>query len=158
MGQLWHHLKHCKQAIGSTNIIFLRPTDGWRFAGAAAPGRTVHEGASTSRANTSWLALTNGLQRRRARAALTTQRTDSRGKSARGVIYERPSCGREGDDRRCKPASRRTRRLDDVGEGGWSHAGILAAVRPGINNARLIVNRAYGFHSADAALALIMLT
>ena len=41
---------------------------------------------------------------------------------------------------------------------GWSHAGILAAVRLGINNARLIVNRAYGFHSADAALALIMLT
>jgi transposase len=31
-------------------------------------------------------------------------------------------------------------------------------VRLGINNARLIVNRAYGFHSADAALALIMLT
>jgi transposase len=46
-------------------------------------------------------------------------------------------------------------------------AGILAAVRLGINNAqheglnrrvRLIVNRAYGFHSANAALALIMLT
>lgn len=45
--------------------------------------------------------------------------------------------------------------------------GILAAVRLGINNARheglnrrvrLIVNRAYGFHSAGAALALIMLT
>jgi transposase len=45
--------------------------------------------------------------------------------------------------------------------------GILAAVRLGINNAqheglnrrvRLIVNRAYGFHSANAALALIMLT
>ena len=46
-------------------------------------------------------------------------------------------------------------------------AGILAAIRLGINNARheglnrrvrLIVNRAYGFHSANAALALIMLT
>lgn len=45
--------------------------------------------------------------------------------------------------------------------------GILAAVRLGINNARheglnrrvrLIVNRAYGFHSANAALGLIMLT
>lgn len=45
--------------------------------------------------------------------------------------------------------------------------GILAAVRLGINNARheglnrrvrLIVNRAYGFHSANAALALIMIT
>lgn len=67
---------------------------------------------------------------------------------------------------------------------GWSHveylaaitaaktirkrrAGILAAVRLGVNNARheglnrrvrLIVNRAYGFHSANAALGLIMLT
>jgi transposase len=45
--------------------------------------------------------------------------------------------------------------------------GILAAVRHGINNARheglnrrvrLIINRAYGFHSAKAALALIMVT
>jgi transposase len=45
--------------------------------------------------------------------------------------------------------------------------GILAAVRLGINNARheglnrrvrLIINRAYGFHSANAALGLIMLT
>ena len=45
--------------------------------------------------------------------------------------------------------------------------GILAAIRLGINNAqheglnrrvRLIVNRAYGFHSAKAALALIMLS
>lgn len=45
--------------------------------------------------------------------------------------------------------------------------GILAAVRLGVNNARheglnrrvrLIINRAYGFHSANAALALIMLT
>ena len=45
--------------------------------------------------------------------------------------------------------------------------GILAAVRLGINNAqheglnrrvRLIVNRAYGFHTARAALGLIMLT
>jgi transposase len=44
--------------------------------------------------------------------------------------------------------------------------GILAAVRLGVNNARaealnnkvrLIIRRAYGFHSADAALALIML-
>ena len=46
-------------------------------------------------------------------------------------------------------------------------AGILAAVRLGVNNARheglnrrvrLIINRAYGFHSANAALGLIMLT
>ncbi len=46
-------------------------------------------------------------------------------------------------------------------------AGILAAVRLGVNNARhealnrrvrMIVNRAYGFHSSRAALALIMLT
>ena len=46
-------------------------------------------------------------------------------------------------------------------------AGILAAIRLGITNARheglnrrvrLIVNRAYGFHSANAALGLIMLT
>jgi len=45
--------------------------------------------------------------------------------------------------------------------------GILAAVRLGVNNARheglnrrvrLLLNRAYGFHSAKAALALIMLT
>jgi len=45
--------------------------------------------------------------------------------------------------------------------------GILAAVRLKINNGqheglnrrvRLIVNRAYGFHSANAALGLIMLT
>ena len=45
--------------------------------------------------------------------------------------------------------------------------GILAAVRLGVTNARaealnnkvrLIVRRAYGFHSADAALALIMLS
>ena len=45
--------------------------------------------------------------------------------------------------------------------------GILAAIRLGVNNARheglnrrvrLINNRAYGFHSAKAALALIMLT
>ena len=46
-------------------------------------------------------------------------------------------------------------------------AGILCAIRRGINNARheglnrrvrLIINRAYGFHSANAALALVMLT
>jgi transposase len=46
-------------------------------------------------------------------------------------------------------------------------AGILAAVRLGVNNARheslnrrvrMIINRAYGFHSAKAALALVMLT
>lgn len=45
-------------------------------------------------------------------------------------------------------------------------AGILAAIKLGINNAtheglnrrvRLIINRAYGFHSANAALGLIML-
>ena len=46
-------------------------------------------------------------------------------------------------------------------------AGILSAIRLGINNARheglnrrvrLVINRAYGFHSARAALALVMLT
>jgi transposase len=46
-------------------------------------------------------------------------------------------------------------------------AGILSAIRTGINNARaeglnsvvrLIIHRARGFHSADAALALVMLT
>ena len=46
-------------------------------------------------------------------------------------------------------------------------SGILAAVRLGINNARheglnrrvrLLINRSYGFHSARAALALIMVT
>jgi len=45
--------------------------------------------------------------------------------------------------------------------------GILAAIHLGVNNARheglnrrvrLIINRAYGFHSANAALALIMVT
>lgn len=45
--------------------------------------------------------------------------------------------------------------------------GILAAIRLGVNNARaeglnnhvrLITRRAYGFHSAEAALALVMLT
>ena len=45
--------------------------------------------------------------------------------------------------------------------------GLLAAIRLGVNNARheglnrcvrLIINRAYGFHSADAAFALIMVT
>jgi transposase len=45
--------------------------------------------------------------------------------------------------------------------------GILAAIRLGVNNARheglnrrvrLVVDRAYGFHSAKAALALVMLT
>jgi transposase len=45
--------------------------------------------------------------------------------------------------------------------------GILAAVRLGVNNARheglnrrvrLIINRAYGFHTANAALGLIMVT
>ena len=50
---------------------------------------------------------------------------------------------------------------------GQQRAGILAAIRLGITNARheglnrrvrLIVNRAYGFHSANAALGLIMLT
>jgi len=46
-------------------------------------------------------------------------------------------------------------------------AGILSAIRLGVNNARheglnrrvrLIINRAYGLHSANAALALIMIT
>ncbi len=72
-------------------------------------------------------------------------------------------------DRFCSPASRsglepfvtpaktiRTRRM-----------GILAAIRLGINNAqheglnrraRLIINRAHGFHSARAALGLVMLS
>jgi transposase len=45
--------------------------------------------------------------------------------------------------------------------------GTLAAVRPGVNNAqhealnrrvRLIIKRAYGFHTASAAFALVMLT
>lgn len=45
--------------------------------------------------------------------------------------------------------------------------GILSAIRLGVNNARhealnrrvrMIVNRASGFHSANAALALVMLT
>ncbi|MGH9128526.1 MAG: transposase, partial [Acidimicrobiales bacterium] len=45
--------------------------------------------------------------------------------------------------------------------------GILAAVRLGINNGgheglnrrvRLIVNRAYGFHSTEAAIGLVMLS
>ncbi|MDA8354819.1 MAG: ISL3 family transposase [Actinomycetota bacterium] len=45
--------------------------------------------------------------------------------------------------------------------------GILSAIRLGVNNARheglnrrvrLVINRAYGFHSAKAALALVMLT
>lgn len=45
--------------------------------------------------------------------------------------------------------------------------GILAAVRLGISNGlaeglnskvRLIIRRAYGFHSADATLALVMLS
>lgn len=45
--------------------------------------------------------------------------------------------------------------------------GILAAIRLGVNNARheslnrrvrMIINRAYGFHSAKATLALVMLT
>jgi transposase len=54
------------------------------------------------------------------------------------------------------------RDVDEVlGTHRVSHAGILAAVRLGINNAqheglnrrvRLVVNRAYGFHSADADL------
>ena len=70
MGQLWHHLKHCKQAIGQTNIIFRdQRTDGDLSALRRQDG-TVRSGTSTSRANNSWLALTNGLQRRRARAAL----------------------------------------------------------------------------------------
>ncbi len=47
------------------------------------------------------------------------------------------------------------------------HDGILAAVRLGLTNARaealnnkvrLITRRAYGFHSANAALALVLLT
>lgn len=45
--------------------------------------------------------------------------------------------------------------------------GILAAIRYGLSNGlieglnnkvRLIIRRAYGFHSADAALALVMLS
>jgi transposase len=50
---------------------------------------------------------------------------------------------------------------------GKRRAGILTAVRLGVNDARheglnrrvrLIANRAYGFHSVNAALGLIMLT
>lgn len=50
---------------------------------------------------------------------------------------------------------------------GDEERGILAAIHLGINNGRveglnnrvrLIVRRAFGFHSPDAALALVMLT
>lgn len=72
-------------------------------------------------------------------------------------------------DRSCSRASRS--RLDPfvklAGTIRKHREGILAAVRLGVNNARaealnnkvrLITRRAYGFHSATAALALIMLT
>lgn len=72
-------------------------------------------------------------------------------------------------DRFCSKASRcRLAPFVKVAKTIRKHrAGILAAIRLGINNARheglnrrvrLIINRAYGFHSAKAALALIMVT
>jgi len=71
-------------------------------------------------------------------------------------------------DRWCVKASR-SRLAPFVTLAGTIHThrdGILAAIRLGINNARvealnnkvrLITRRAYGFHSAQAALALVML-
>ena len=72
-------------------------------------------------------------------------------------------------DRFCSRASRsRLRAFVTLAQTIRKHkAGILCAIRLGINNAcheglnrrvRLIINRAYGFHSAKAALALVMLT
>lgn len=72
-------------------------------------------------------------------------------------------------DRFCSKASRsRLKPFVTLAETIRKHrGGILAAVRLGVNNARheglnarvrLITKRAYGFHSAKAALALIMLT
>lgn len=72
-------------------------------------------------------------------------------------------------DRFCSRASRtRLKPFVTLAETIRRHrAGILAAVRLGVNNARheglnarvrLITKRAYGFHSAKAAIALIMLT
>jgi transposase len=72
-------------------------------------------------------------------------------------------------DRFCSKASRsRLKPFVTLAQTIRKHrAGILAAVRLGVNNARheglnrrvrLLINRAYGFHSAKAALALIMLT
>ena len=85
----------------------------------------------------------------------------------------------EGWPRRVSRSHRRRRRAAP-GRGSWLPAfvkvaatirkhreGILAAIRLGINNARaeglnnhvrLIIRRAYGFHSATAALALVMLS
>jgi len=72
-------------------------------------------------------------------------------------------------DRRCSKASRS--QLEPFVKVGKTirrfRDGILAAIRLGVNNARaeglnnhvrLITRRAYGFHSAEAALALVMLT
>ena len=72
-------------------------------------------------------------------------------------------------DRWCSKASRS--RLDPFVKVAKTirkfREGILAAIRLGVNNARaeglnnhvrLITRRAYGFHSAQAALALVMLT
>lgn len=72
-------------------------------------------------------------------------------------------------DRFCSRASRsRLKPFVKVAKTIRKHReGILAAVRLGVNNARheglnrrvrLIINRAYGFHSAKAALALVMVT
>ncbi len=72
-------------------------------------------------------------------------------------------------DRFCSKASRsRLKPFVTLAQTIRKHqAGILSAVRLGVNNARheglnrrvrLLINRAYGFHSARAALALIMLT
>jgi len=56
---------------------------------------------------------------------------------------------------------------ESPGKPGWTREGILAAIRLGVNNARheslnrrvrMIVNRAYVFHSAKATIALVMLT
>lgn len=69
----------------------------------------------------------------------------------------------------CSRASRSgVRPFVSLGQTLRTHtAGIQAAIHLGINNARheglnrrvrLIINRAYGFHSPEAALALIMLT
>ena len=72
-------------------------------------------------------------------------------------------------DRFCSRASRsRLRPFVTLAQTIRKHkAGIFCAIRLGINNARheglnrrvrLIINRAYGFHSAKAALALVMLS
>ncbi len=72
-------------------------------------------------------------------------------------------------DRWCSKASRsRLEPFVKVAKTTRKHRdGILATIRLGVNNARaeglnnhvrLITRRAYGFHSVEAALALVMLT